>query len=283
MKLAEFRGTETEAPWVLELEHLSASSLGMLQRCPEQFRQRYILHRKMRPSVELVLGTACHSTAEHNWRQKVASGVDVPVTEVEQFFTDEAWPNAVSNNGGVEEILWKERDAEATRTVGEGMMTLYHGNVAPRIQPEAIEARFQLMVPEVPVPVIGFVDLLVQDGPVVDLKTGSKRVKTVQGRWETQNRLYKLFTGRPVDWHFLASTQTPSVTTPLEEPALRSEQSGIQDMETVANVQRLAWMANALLAHFGPDEPWPTTGMFNQHCGWCGFRSVCSAWKGIEP
>jgi len=280
VKLAEFKDLDQQTPWVLPVEHLSASSLGMLQRCPEQFRQRYILGRKMRPGVGLVLGSACHTTTGHNFAQKVTSGVDVPVTEMEQFFSDQAWPAAVSDNGGVDEILWKERSADQTRAVGEGMISLYHGQVSPRIQPEAIETKFSIALPLVPVPVIGYVDLLVKDGPVVDLKTSSKRVKSVQGKWETQNRLYKLFTGRAADWHILASTKTPSVTTPLEEPALRSEHSSDQDVETIRNVQRLAWLANALLTKFGPDDPWPTTGVFNEHCGWCGFRPVCTAWKG---
>lgn len=278
MKLAEFKDLDQQTPWALEVEHLSASSLGMLQRCPEQFRQRYILGRKMRPGVGLVLGSACHTTNEHNFAQKIKSGVDVPAGEMASFFNDQAWPDTVAKNGGEDEILWKERDANATRTVGEGMVLLYHAQVSPRIQPEATEQRFSMAIPGVPVPLIGYVDLTVVDGPVVDLKTSGKKVKSIQGKWETQNRVYKLFTGRTVDWHILASTKTPSVTTPLEEPALRSEHSFDQDAETVKNVQRLAWLANALLSHFGPDDPWPTTGVFNEHCGWCGFRTVCSAW-----
>jgi hypothetical protein len=60
------QGATAGGAWPERIEHLSASSIGMFRRCPEQFRHRYILGEKERPGEALLIGSAFHTGLEFN-------------------------------------------------------------------------------------------------------------------------------------------------------------------------------------------------------------------------
>src|SRR5215831_10756940 len=153
----------SEIDWVdeewLGFTHFSATSLRMLSRCPEQFRQRYVLHRKERPGAALTIGSTFHDTLRFNYAQKVDSHTDLKLSEVVQFLQDEAWPRCVEQDGGIEEIRWDDgQKPDDARHDAERMMSAYYKAVVPRVQPVKAEQRFEMWVPNVKVPVIGYID-----------------------------------------------------------------------------------------------------------------------------
>ena len=269
-----------EPTWLLPVAHLSPSSLGMLQRCPEQYRQRYMLGRKERPQVSMVMGSAAHSTFERNYQQKIESHVDLPLREIVDFFDDEAWPSTIEDDGGVDNIVWHSRSHDDARTTGRMMITAYHESVAVRVQPTAVEKEYRLEVDGLAVPLVGKLDVET-DGPSIDVKTSSRRTTTLKPSWWLQGWIYSLFTQKHIDWHVITSVRHPETITPLESGALRQYTSPEIRENTIDTVKRLASMANALYVKFGPDEPWPTTGIAHGVCSWCGFRPNCPAWKGV--
>jgi len=113
VRVPEIQEDWTQPEW-LGFHHFSATSLGMLSRCPEQFRQRYVLHRKERPGSALVVGSAFHDALKLNYQQKVKSFEDMKLSDVVQYLQDEAWPNCVEADGGVEEIVWRDDDDSPT-------------------------------------------------------------------------------------------------------------------------------------------------------------------------
>ena len=54
-----------------ELPHISATSLRMFKRCPEQYRRRYLLGEKVPPAANMIWGSADHAAIGYNLAQKI--------------------------------------------------------------------------------------------------------------------------------------------------------------------------------------------------------------------
>jgi hypothetical protein len=272
VKLADF----TE-PFVLPIQHWSASSLNMLAICPRQWQARYIWNRKEAPGAARVLGRANHKTAEYNFMQKIATGEDLPVAELVEHFHDDAWPNSISDVGGASEVVWDDSPDEQL-ALGIKMVTAYRTNVMPRVEPAAVEQHFTLKIPELPIPLIGYIDVVQRDGrPIIDLKTSSKKRTTMKPDWRMQGRVYQLAYPRRVDWHVVTKAALPTTWTGLEEPGLMQEIERAD--KTRALIRQLSAQANHYLHVYGPDEDWPALGVAHDwRCNWCAYMSDCPAW-----
>jgi hypothetical protein len=273
-------------PWLDgTIKHFSASSVRMLKVCPEQFRQRYVLGRKERPGGSLTLGTAFHTAVNFSHAQKVTSGVDLPITEVVEFFHDAAWPLAVERDGGIDEIRWDDGvEPDDYRRDGERMTQAYHHTVSPRIQPvREPERRLDLYIPDVPVPFIGYIDVE-EETNAIDMKTGKQVQRKPDSNWRLQGGIYSLATGKPTHFHSVSRAKTPSIATPLTDPEMAlAMNEGLAGTVTKV-LADFAAQVEFYYRRFGPDEPWPTTGIFMDYrggaaCRFCGFRKFCVAWE----
>ncbi|HEY7421439.1 MAG TPA: PD-(D/E)XK nuclease family protein [Gaiellaceae bacterium] len=264
------------------IDHFSASSLRMLKVCPEQYRQRYILGRKERPGEALVLGSAVHSAVGFNLTQKIDSHEDLPSAEVVSYFNDHAWPVAVERDGGEDEIRWDSKP-DTVRSDGERVTVGYHAVVCPTIQPLAVERRLDFVVPGVPVPFIGYIDFE-ELTHQVDLKTGKQVQRKPDANWRFQGTIYAAFTGKPTHFHSISRAKTPSIATPLDAPEMvvspHSTQVAVVERVLRDYAAQVEWYFN----RYGPDEPWPTSGLYMDYkggaaCGFCGYRKWCVAWE----
>jgi PD-(D/E)XK nuclease superfamily len=274
---------EVERHWTLPIAHLSASSLGMLARCPEQWRQRYVLGKKERPGEALVIGTAVHLCAERNFVQKIESKQDIPTTELVTWFDDVGFPQALQERQEKgEEVAW-DTGPDSARMRGRTITYAYNEAVAPRVQPLAAESRVEADF-GLPVPVIGYADC-VTTGSVIDIKTGKAARRDVKPEWRIQAAVYSTITGLPVDFHAVAASEKTfkaTIMTPLESPGLSVWLPEEAREETQRNVRAMAWMAHHFMDTLGPDAAWPTTGQVHPWaCNWCAFKPGCPAWKGI--
>jgi hypothetical protein len=202
------------------IKHFSASSLRLLRVCPEAYRQRYILGRKERPGEALTLGSAVHDTlGGFDLGHKLKTGENRKTSEAVEYFHDSSWPNAVASDGGVDEIRWDNKIDDVRRD-GERVVQAYHATVSPRLQPvEPPEQRFDLYIDGVPVPFMGYLDLVEAEN-VVDLKTGKQVSRKPDANWRMQGAVYSLAKQRPTHFHSLSRAQTPSIATPLTDPEM---------------------------------------------------------------
>ena len=263
------------------IQHFSPSSIRMLKICPEQYRQRYILGRKERPGEALTLGSAVHKALGFNFEQKIVSHEDVAPDVVVEYFHDKAWPDALQSDGGESEIRWDSKPDDARRD-GERVTRAYHVAVAPRIQPVAVERRVDFMVPGIAVPFIGYIDWE-EETHQTDLKTGKQVTRKPDSNWRFQGTIYTAFTGKPTHFHSLSRAKTPSIATPLESPDMVVAPHAAQ-VEQIERVLRdYAAQVEFYFERYGPNDPWPTTGLFMDYrgggaCLYCGFRKHCIAW-----
>ena len=264
------------------IDHLSASGIRLLKTCPEAWRRRYILGERERPGEALTLGKAVHGALAYTHALKVTSHEDRPVNEVVEFYNDKAWPEAVAEDGGEQEIRWDGKPDEP-RNDGARILHAYHTAVSPRIQPLAVEKRIEFIVPDVPVPILGYVDIE-EEGNIVDLKTSKQVQRKPDANWRLQGTIYTSHLGKPTHFHSVSRAQQPSLATPLEDEAM------------IVNPHPLLWpVVGKVLAdyaaqiefyfgRYGPDEVWPLSGLYSDYkggaaCNFCGFRPTCPAWS----
>jgi hypothetical protein len=135
---------ETEqATWPEMLpRHLSPSSLKMYMRCREQYRRRYVLGEKERPGAALVWGNA-HNFAlvETNFAQKIETGTDMSVADVELAFA-EGFDQSVEKDGGEAEVQWGDNKPGELKDKGVLLASHYHKTVSPTVTPIAVERSF---------------------------------------------------------------------------------------------------------------------------------------------
>lgn len=280
----------------LPLDHLSATSIGMLMRCPEQFRRRYVLDEKERPGAALVVGKGFHFAQETNFRQKIESKKDLPESDVVAAF-HAGWDEEVSRYGGVDEIQWdNQMKPDTLRARGVELVRGYHAAVSPKVDPLDVESEFSLRLPGVPVPFVGYIDLIgdvwptpqelagTKDGivipdlvvkTVVDYKTANKAQRSLKPEWLLQARLYQLQTGLPVEYHVAVKTKEPQIVTPTDAPDLRIQPSDSGMSITTSLLQRLTRQLAWMFAEFGPDQSWPGAITHPWACGFCGYRPTC--------
>lgn len=266
------------------LRHLSASSIGMLMRCPRQFQHRYLRGEKERPGEAIVLGSMFHETLEWNYVQKIQSHVDQPISDAVQYLHDVAVPKVIEENGGADNIQW-DAEPEACISDAERITSAYYRHVVPRIQPTATEQKFTIEVPGVEVPIIGYIDVQ-EEERTLDTKTGRQASRKVKPSWQLQGRMYAFATQKPTEYHSISRAKTPTIVTALESADMIVPVPTEQQM---TEFTKLVNVAADLLRHFmgtyGVDDEWPTWGAipdFSRNvlpCDFCGWRQGCPAWS----
>ena len=279
--------------WLGVFDHLSPSSLGMFRRCPRQFYRRYIKGEKERPGEALIIGSSFHEGLEMNYAQKIDSHEDRPLSEVIQFLEDDAVPRVIENAGGKDEIRWDTAGdttmaVDRVRSESSRILTAYHTVVVPRIQPVAVEQRFEWVPTGFPVKIIGYIDTITDDHRIVDTKTGKQVQKKIKPSWNLQGLVYANARQLPVEFHSVSRAKTPAICTPLESedmvvrPDSRQAENLIKLMRLM--IDQIAWYWE----RYGPDEEWPATGRladWSQNllpCKMCGWQKDCPAWAGEE-
>lgn len=294
---------EVTQSWPAELDHLSASSLKMFFKCPEQWRRRYVKGEKIPPAATLIQGRADHTAIEHNFREKIVTGDDVPVDDVAMIFAVEidkeieeaGGPGEVDFGAKVKGKTERRKAAAAMKDSGVELVKAYRVQQCPGFEPVAVEEAFELEVPGVPVKITGRLDLVgrpVQHffgqseptrGPEVirDRKTTGRAMKTPEMEWRVQGGIYMLHRWLPHEWHLSVKTKEPKIITPevpeYEELVLKP--SPLLHRQTTMQLRRLVLGIGFMYVTYGPDEPWDGAILHQWACGYCGYKPTCPWWR----
>ena len=256
-----------------EKKYISASQLGMFERCGEQYRRRYIEHEIIPPGVSQVKGSGVHGGAKHNFRQKKETHEDLPKKDIIEISVAE-FERVVSKQGVF--LTREEESVGYNKVIGQTkdsvvrLANLFSTEVASEYQPVYVEESHRLVIPDSPYDLLAVMDLADDLDRVTDLKTAGK--SKTQKEVDTSEQLsmyalvFKAITKRlptEVRLETLVDTKTPK-----RQPLVSMRDQ--QDMEVL--VTRVDTMIKSLAKGvFVPAQPnsWICDPRY------CGYFNTC--------
>ena len=193
-----------------EIKHLSYSSVSSYLMCAAAWKFHYLDKIQTPTSPALVFGSAFHDTIE-----KWISGKEDSLSE--------AWAREWKKQIEGQEIDWGTEIPEELFNTGINMLTNaeilqeMQNTFFTQAEMPVVETKVELSIPEVPVPVIGYIDIITSDKVPGDFKTSSRSWTLDKALDETQPLFYLAALnqmGYPVpDWRFrhyvFVKTKTP--------------------------------------------------------------------------
>jgi len=165
---------------------LSPSQVRCFLDCPARWWFKYGLQLPERKNSSLALGLAVHQALEVNFREKLETREDLDTIGVVMVFR-EAWMEQVPQT----EFTSDESQGNLRR-LGENLVAKYMDEVAPKVEPAAVELDVQGEISGVAVR--GRVDVLDVEGRLIDFKTASRRPSSVSPDHAFQLATYQQIT-----------------------------------------------------------------------------------------
>jgi CRISPR/Cas system-associated exonuclease Cas4 (RecB family) len=187
-------------------EVLSPSQVGQFQQCSAKWYFRYALGIKEPKTSNLALGIAVHDPIAANFRLKMETGKDLPMEDVLAEF-DAAWAGIEA-----ETAFRDDEDPLKLALTGRGLVELYMREMAPRIQPIAVELPVSGVIGGVKVQ--GIIDLIDQHCKIRETKTSGRTSRTLSAGHKFQLTTYAMLTPKPcsgIQRDELVKTKTPKL------------------------------------------------------------------------
>lgn len=242
--------------------HTSASQLSTYARCPRAFAYRYVEHRE--PEVRspgLALGSAVHSALAW-WFEERAQERAPEITDLVRLLRADLGAALACDA-----IRWGDTTPEKLEAEAERLVRVFidaYGELAVK----ETEVRFDLLVidpdtgEQMPRPLIGYLDMELAAGNVVELKTARRAYSPIELATNLQFGAYRTaarYLGVGVELLALVRTKTPRiqhVVLPHDRDVSR------WFMRAASSIER------AILAGHFPPAPGPA-------CASCEYRRAC--------
>ncbi len=170
------------------LEYFSYSSINLWLTCGEAWKRKYVLKEAQPSTPQLVFGSAVHGTVE-----EFISDADRRYALAELFPIK--WRAVMEREG--ERVEWgadtpEQHQNEGVRILGVPEVYRMIEGITPLVDEQGpyIERKITLNVPGVPIPVIGYIDLMTSDGIPGDFKTSSTKWSQDKAEAEIQPLFY---------------------------------------------------------------------------------------------
>jgi len=189
-------------------EVLSPSQLRCFMDCQVRWWFKYDLRYPDPATGKFALGKAVHAALAHNFEQKTESYEDLPIAGVIALFR-EAW--------AMEREQTEFRDDEDPAELaacGENLLAKYLDEVAPTIEPAAVELHVEGEIAGVRIQ--GWVDLLDVNGRILDIKTSARKPSSIAPEHRFQIATYAQLTrgtNGEARIDTLVKTKTPGLVT----------------------------------------------------------------------
>lgn len=238
---------------------------------------------KAPPSLRAIRGIAAHAAVEVDMRQKILTGIDLPVTDMLDAY-DTSW-NDESTEGY--SVFNDEKPGEV-KDKGYELVRLYHKEVAPNIQPVMVEEPIQFTINGQPYS--GQIDVAERKpiavggwGPLEE-RLVIRDTKTT-GRTPAEDAYLLNMTGYAIAQR--QATGEVEADTVLDylvatkEPKYKEIRMG--GPITDDQISEFAYIVGSVAASINAGRFVPN-GIVSGACGWCGYRAICPAYlREIAP
>lgn len=258
---------------------ISPTQINMYTKCGEQYRRRYVLGERIPPGISLIKGISVHKGAELNFTQKIESRVDLKTDEVvdcsvatmEGTIKHEGLNLSEEEQGrGKDIVVGEAKDS----TVRMAKLFMEGGKdspaVAPKYQPAEVETKQTIEIDGSSHNLSGVLDLIDDQGRIVDLKTSMKSKNQnevdTSGQLTFYSMLYRAkFKKDPKSLIIenLVDSKTPKINT-------FETKRDMGDYEAMIN------RINKVLEGINKGIYMPANeGSWWCHKNWCGYHSSC--------
>jgi hypothetical protein len=252
---------------------LSASSVTTFLRCGQQWMFAYIAGIKSPPSLKAARGIAAHKAVEVDMLEKLETGLDIDEADMVDAYStafDAEVANGYRTDPGVTVGDIKDKGVE--------LVQLYRREVAPTIEPLAVEMPIRFKINDVNWS--GQIDLVQAGGnlsPIVrDTKTTARR--------PSPDSYLLAMTGYAIGArHALGEIERDVVLDYLvanKKPVYHEVRYGgpVTDEQIAQFAGVVGSVDQAIRAgRFVPN------GLVSGACSWCGFQAMCPAYHGKDP
>jgi RecB family exonuclease len=164
-------------------DSLSPSQVRNFTDCAFRWFQKYVLGYPDPPTSNLALGTAAHAAIAVNFREKIETKQDLETEGVVGIYRN-AW-----NEQEQLAVFRDEEDPQEIRESGAELVRLYMNEVAPKIQPAAVELPVKGVLGGVRIN--GIVDVLDVNGKIIDTKTAKATPSSIDPMYRFQVATYR--------------------------------------------------------------------------------------------
>jgi len=163
---------------------LSISSLNTYIQCSVKWKYQYVDKYPMLTGSSALIGKAFHKAIEENYKQKIISKKDLSISEMINIYN-----NAFCSE--IDKTLWQEdEDIIEISESGVRALKLYHSQISPIVYPSESEKEF--LVDFGSLKLQGHIDLIDQDGWLIETKTASRKPKELYSNYKRQITAYAL-------------------------------------------------------------------------------------------
>lgn len=246
----------------LPKEHLSVSQINCYMRCPAQYKFRYVDGLILPPKTPLTKGKSVHKGIEHNYSQKIETRQDVKLSEVQEV-------TAAEFESLRDETDFDKSDPGKVKDETVSLVTLYHNEIAPKVQPVAVEKEVVVEFENADYKLLGYIDVLDEEGFIRDTKTASKSPSEAEVNKSLQLTAYSMAhrtlfgtEEKGVKLDYLVQNKTPKVVQLEGRRTQRDIERFLKTMGIIAHAIRSGV--------FYPNEN-------NYLCGHekCGYWNIC--------
>jgi hypothetical protein len=255
---------------------LSASSVTTFLRCGQQWFFAYVAGVKSPPTLKAVRGIAAHRAVEVDMSQKLITGEDIPEDDMVDAYStsfDHEIVNGYRTDAGVTVGDIKDKGVE--------LVKLYRSDVAPTIQPMAVEMpiRFKINNQEWS----GQIDLVESMSHAGDSRPRVRDTKTT-ARTPSSDSYLLAMTGYAIGARKALGEVESDVILDyliaLKTPIYKEIRFGgpVTDDQINRFARVVGDVAGAIRAgRFVPN------GLVSGACSWCGYQAICPAYQGKDP
>jgi hypothetical protein len=247
-------------------DHVSFSQLDLMIKCPEAWRQRYLVGRRGGSSQALATGSTVHAGIAAMFDALVEKPKASRATLVE------AAMRAAMNESRdrTEGFDLETRDLVEFESVG--LIETYIAQRPTHVKPISTEKKIEVRLPDSDIPLIGYIDCEAE-GQLVEIKTSAKKITVPTGAWKLQAWLYQAAVPKPMEWHVLVKQKTPLL---IASAALATPYNPIVTQKAIGLASATLERIQQLYAERGPEEEWPLSGILHPWaCGMCDAKNDC--------
>ncbi len=250
----------------IKMPEYHQSSIGQFLKCPKQYMYRHMMNLVLPPKAALTLGGSVDVGATANYKQKIETKKDLPLSDVLDIFSSEFDKRSIETD-------WDGEDSGKQKDLGSKMLKVFQESGAPHIQPVSVQEAFRIET-SAGYAVGGTMDLIDNNKFIRDTKTSKANYAEDAVSDSLQATMY--------DFAYEAKNgEKPAgfafdVVTKHKEPRYQEVKGQVSKTQTEIMFESINIMHSQIQRgefNYAPEGAWWCSK------DWCGYHSMCKGRK----